>query len=279
MSKRVTNTTANIAIGIMLLLQPLTAYAYTAEELYEDCEVEWESPYSQEDLDTIRNYNYAKRYASMFRYVADSTYDESVIEERIQQCEEQLQSIEKELLAGFDKTEVEIYQLESDYNTALQQLEEAKSTMTPIDVDVKKLSADEIPTYAEYVKALNRKRSTEVSCNLGEMKAVKASLNAVLIKDYTSTSVTYATVEGSGVVSLFNGVVAAVGEDHVTINHHNGIVSSYKGLRATVKVGDTVTQGSPIGITPGEFTVKLRVGDKLIDIYKLLEVSDEEVQN
>lgn len=279
MSKRIANKAANLAIGIMLLLQPLHAFAYTAEELYTDCEMQWESPYSQEDLDTIRDYNYAKRYASMFRYVADSTYDEAVIENRIKDCEALLEDIESELLAGFSKTTEELYQLESDYAAALQQLEEAKSTTMPVEVDTKKLSAEEIPSYQEYVKALNRKRATEVSCNLGELKTVQISMNAVLVKDYTSTSVTYATVEGSGIVSLYNGVVAAVGEDHVTINHRNGIVSSYKGVRATVKVGDKVTQGSPIGLTDGEFTVKLRVGNKLVDIYKLLEVSDEDIQD
>lgn len=279
MSKRIANTAANLAIGIMLLLQPLHAFAYSAEELYTECEVQWESPYSQEDLDTIRDYNYAKRYASMFRYVADSTYDETVIENRIKDCEEALADIESQLLSGFDKTAEELYQLESDYSIALQQLEEAKTTTMPVEVDVKQLNADEIPSYQEYVKALNRKRATEVSCNLGESKTVQISMNAVLVKDYTDTYVTYATVEGSGIVSLYNGVVAAVGEDHVTINHRNGIVSSYKGVRATVKVGDKVTQGSPIGLTNGEFTVKLRVGNKLVDIYKLLEVSDEDIQD
>ena len=78
---------------------------------------------------------------------------------------------------------------------------------------------------------------------------------------------------------MYNGVVSSVGEDHVTINHHNNIVSSYKNITPTVEVGDTVLQNSPIGITEGMFKVKLKIKDSLIDIHELLEVSDEDLQN
>lgn len=279
MAKRIAGTKASIAVAVLVLLQPFTCFAYSAENLYSDFDIEYSSPYNEDDLDVIRNYNYAKRYATMFRYVAESTYDVEVINNRIAECEKTIETIEKELISGYDKSDEELYQLESDYNTALQQLEEAKNTTEPVDVDVTRLSAEEVPTYEEYVRAMNRKRSMDKNCELGKESKIVLSLNAVLVKDFTDTSVTYTTVNGSGIVSLYNGKIAAVGEDHVTINHHNGIVSSYKGVFPTVKVGDTVMQGSPIGLTDGTFTVKLRIGNKLVDIHKLLEVSDENLQD
>lgn len=279
MSKRIANKTAVAAAFIVLLLRPTTCLAYNAEDLYADCGIEYSSPYAEEDLETIQNYNYAKRYASMFRYVANSNYDKDVIAKRIEEAEKRLEELEKELLSGYDKSTDDIYQLESDYSSTLKELEDARNTELPVEIDFKRITADDVPSYQEYITALNRKKVIDLECELGEEKVSRPSLNEVVIKDFTDDSITYATIPGSGVTALYNGVVSAAGDTHVTVNHHNGIVSSYKGVYPTVKVGDTILQGSPIGITEGEFSVKMRVGEDLIDIHKLLEESDENLQN
>ncbi len=279
MAKRIAGTAASITIACLVLLQPLTCFAYTAEELYSNYGLEFPSPYDEDDLNTINDYNYAKRYTSMFRYVADSEYDTEIIEKRISDCEDRLAAIEKELLSSYGKSSSDIYQLESDYNLAKQQLEDAQNATVPIDIKVDHLNAQDVPTYSEYVSAMNRKRFVDHKCELGESKAIKLSFNAQLVKDYTDTYITYATTEGSGVGTLYNGTIVAIGGDHVTVNHYNGIISSYKGILPTVEVGDAVRQGDPIGTTYGEFSVKLKVANSLVDIYKLLEVSDEELQD
>ncbi len=266
-------------IMFLLLLNSSTAYAYSAEELYKDCGQEYTTPYSEEDIDTISNYNFAKRYVSMYRYVSSSEYDETIINERIAACEETVSAIEEQLLNGYSLSESEIYQLESDYKVAKQQLDDAKNVQKPIDIDVKRLNAEEIPTYNQYVRAMNRKKTADINCNLGNNKIPVLTMQAYLVRDYTDTCVTITTVKGGGVCAMYNGVVAGVSEDHVTINHHNGIVSSYKGITPTVNVGDTVLQGSPVGTTLGEFQAKLKVDETLVNLYKLLEVSDENVQD
>lgn len=264
---------------LLLLCHSVPVSAYSAEELCDDCGIEYTSPYDEEDIETISNYNFAKRYVSMYRYVSSSEYDEEVIENRINECEKIVEEAEEALLDGYSKSTAELYQLESDYKVALQKLEDAKNIMQPVDVKTKQLTADDVPTYNEYVRAMNRKRVAEINCDLGQFKVPTLAVQAYLIEDYDKNSVTYTTVQNGGVCSMYNGVVAAVGEDHVTINHHNGIVSSYKGVKPVLNVGDKVTQNYPIGVTDGTFTVKLKINNTLIDIYKLLEVSDEDLQN
>lgn len=264
---------------LILLCHSIPVQAYSAEELYKDCGMEYTSPYDKNDIETIGNYNFAKRYVSMYRYVSSSEYDEEVIEKRIEECERIVDDTEKALLNGYDKPVSELYQLESDYKEALRKLEDAKTIMHPVELNTKQLTAADVPTYNQYVHAMNRKKVADLNCNLGEHKFPTMAVQAYLIDNYDTSSVTYTTVQNGGVCSMYNGVVAAVGEDHVTINHHNGIVSSYKSVTPTVKVGDTVLQNRPIGVTDGKFTVKLKVNNTLIDIYKFLEVSNEDLQN
>lgn len=264
---------------LLFLCGSMNVQAYTAEELYEDCGVEYSSPYDEKDLETISDYNFAKRYVSMYRYVSVSTYDEEIIENRINECKKIVEEAEAALLDGYSKTTTEIYQLESDYKVALQKLHDAENVTKPVEIETKQITAEDVPTYNEYVRAMNRKKVTDINCNLGEQIKPTLAVQAYLVENYDDTSITYTTVQNGGVCSMFNGTVAAVGDDHVTVSHHNGIVSSYKGVTPTVSVGDTVIQNGPIGVTGGSFTVKLKVKDKLVNVYELLEGSDENLQN
>lgn len=267
--------TAVIVLVILALCSPtLSVKALTAEELYETFDIDYVPEVSKDDLDIIQKFNYAKRYVQMFRYVADSTYDTSAIESKIETAQNRLAEIEQELLGGYSLSTTEIYDLEAEYQHLAGQILELASCTENIELDYKGMEPTDIPSYEDYLVAVANKNLAESRCQLGDSKP-SVITNTHLVSDFDSTTVTYVSTPLAVTTSLFNGVVVFANDTTVTINHYNNIYTSYRGLTPCVEKGDTIGQGQCIGYSSGTLSVRMKVGGEFVNIHSYLEASDD----
>lgn len=274
MSNHIFKAALTVCLLLVLCSTTLSTKALTAEELYSVFGITYESGISKEDLETIQNYNQAKRYVQMFRYVAESEYDKGAVDTKIDATVERMTEIETSLLAGFDLPANEIYDLESEYRSLSKQLEELQSSTVTVPLDYSEKEPTEVPTYEEYLIAVANKNLADSRAKLGDSTPTVMT-NTHLVSDFDETTVTYASTPLSVTTSLFNGVVVYSEGDTVTINHYNNIFTSYKGLTPCVEKGDTIGQGQCIGYSSGILSVRMKVGGQFVNIHSYLEENDE----
>ena len=267
---------AALAVCLLLVLctTTLSVSALTARELYELFDIDYKSDISEEDLTTIQQYNYAKRYVQMFRYVADSSYDANSIKQKINATEQRLREIESELLGGYYLSSTAIFELESEYQTLTRQLQELKSCIESVELDVKELKPEDVPSYEDFIIAVANKNLADSRSQLGS-NSPSIMTNIHLVSDFDDTTVTYASAPLSIITSLFNGIVIYADEDTVTVYHYNNIYTSYKGLTPCVEKGNTIGQGQCIGYSSGILSVRMKVGGEFVDIHSYLEDNND----
>lgn len=257
----------------LLLLQDTPCQAATVDELYAVYGMEYSVEYPKDVLDIIDNYNYAKRYMSMYRYVVESEYDVESVNKNIEYLEDRLTEIEGNLSKGFDLSLDEIYLLEDEYTEVHNQLERAKKSLISVDVDVRVPTSTETPTYDEYVNAMQEKALLNTQAELGNVKGLDYPIaTAALVKDLSDTHLTLSVAEGSTATSLFNGKVVDITDDSITLYHYNNVYTLYKGVQHSYVVkGDTVYQGQSIGTVNSNLTLKLKLNGKLVDVSLLFK--------
>ena len=262
-----------VTLLVVLLSLPTICYADTAVDVYEVYGVDYEITYPDSVVDTINSYNYAKRYIAMYRYVAESEYDKSILEKRIDTLESKLKDIESKLSNGYNLSLDEIYALEDEYVTTSKNLSDAKSALVEGEVECDTPDASNTPTYEEYMEAMQEKSRIKTEAEVGSVKNLTYPVtSASLVSDKTDNSLLLDVAFGTTVTALFNGTVAAVDDSSITLNHHNGIYTYYGNLSSSiVSVGDTVYQGQSIGLSTDTLQLKIKVGGELKDVSKLFK--------
>lgn len=257
----------------LLLLHNTPCQAATVDELYAVFDMEYSVEYPKDVLDTIDNYNYAKRYMSMYRYVVESEYDIESVNKNIEYLEDRLTEIESNLSKGFVLNLDEIYLLEDEYTEVYNQLERAKKSLISVDVDVRIPTSTDTPTYAEYINAMQKKALLATQAELGNVKGLDYPIDtAALVKDLSDTHLTLSVADGSTATSLFNGKVVDITDDSITLYHYNNVYTLYKGIQHSyVEKGDTVYQGQSIGTVNSNLTLKLKLNGKLVDVSLLFK--------
>lgn len=259
-----------IVVCTMLLLLPCSrCYAYTAEDLYNDLGIEYKDPYSNEDLNTIARYRYAKKYTRIFGNLSAMEFPD-YSERRGEELEKQKTEIEDALSNGFNLKESDIYNLEQNYKEIVEEIEKNNAIAPEKEIEVAQLDIEGIPSYNQYATANARYSLITTWLELGGNTPMLTP-GAYVISDSSPTSITIGTTEQAVITSLFNGTVIDVDDDIVTIDHHTRIYSSYKGIHPSVKEGDQVGQGMCIGYSKGNVGVKMSVGGNLINIKEYLE--------
>lgn len=263
---------AILVIFIVMLFKCTTVNASTAEDLYKMYNIKFETKYPEDVLNTIRKYDNAKKYLSMYKYVASSEYDESIVSKRINELECEKSTIEDRLLAGYNLSISEIYDLEDRYVTVCKHLNDAKKTIESYDVDFTRPEPEDVPTYSEYLEAKKIKSSIDTKMNIGDIVNIKPTNVAYLLESSTENSMTIKVASGTTVTSLFNGEVVMINGSGITIDHYNGIYTFYGDVDETyVNIGDTVYQGQALGTVDDFLTLKCKVGNKIVNINKLFE--------
>jgi murein DD-endopeptidase MepM/ murein hydrolase activator NlpD len=262
-----------LILVIALVLQATTAYASTASDVYAVYDMSYEPSYPKGVLSTIAAYQNAKKYVYMYQYVIESEYDTTLIDRRIEEYKKTVETTSEKLLGGFSLDLSEIYALEDQYTEAVQKKEEAELSLVSYTVDYEAPTAKDVPTYAEYQQACTTKSLIDNKANVGTLENLSyPTETACLIDSSNDTSMTFATSSNTVVTSLFNGKVAKVTDDSVTVCHYNKIYTCYSNLSSvTVKKGDIVCQGQSVGISTSKFTLRMKVGGKLVDVSKLFK--------
>lgn len=259
-----------LGVVFTLLCTELTSAA-TAKKLYSLYGQKLEVNYPDGVLDTIQRYNDAKKYEYMYAYVTASEYDDSIIDNRIKDCTTELKRLEKQLLAGVNLKLSEIYELENQYKTVKQQLDNAMQSKQSFPIETSRPSQSDTPSQDDYKQAMQAKKEFEAAMELGNIDNLTYPVNGTAIPVATkSKSLKLNTARGQEVVALFNGKVIKTTDNSITISHNNGIVTKYTGLGVVTALdGDTLSQGMPIGLTGQRLTVQLIMNKKKVNINKL----------
>lgn len=268
----VKNVVTVLTVFCLLLYSSVTAYAKGVEDLYTLYGIPYEVTYPDDIMRIISDFQYAEKYVSMYRYVVESTFDTTVIENRISKLEVDLLSVEEQLLCGYTLSIEEIYTLEDEYVSITGQLEDAKKSLIGGEIDYNIPNAENTPTRKEYEEALEKKSKMGAAVNLGEFELNYPVDTGALISDKTDTHLELAVANNSTVTALFNGTVTAITSSSISIDHTNDVFTFYGNLRSvSVNVGDAVTQGQPIGTTTSTLMLKMKLDGNLVDITKIFK--------
>lgn len=262
-----------VIAALSVLMSCTPCYAETASDLYAFYGVDYAIDYPEDVLKTISDYNSAKRYVQMFRYVSESEYDHSIIDNRIEELELQLDKAQKTLMSGYNLSLSEIYAAEDMYKTVTQKLDDACASKECEEIEYQTPSLNSVPSYTEYVEALNTKALIKSREDIGNITGLKYPVSsAALVDSVSDNALTLSVLEGSTVTSLFDGVIAQVTDDSITVYHYNGIYTYYGGvITAYVEKGDTVSQGQSLGSCGPRLTLKLKLDRDLVNISELFK--------
>lgn len=257
-------------IALILLLIPIHAAAYTAEELYNDLGIEYVDPHFEEDLNIITAYKCAQQYVRIFSHLSTMSFEDFDFDTAKKKLKAQLNDITSQLNNGYYLQLDKIYDLESEYRETLESLTELEKLEDTDEVQLRQLDVSSIPSYTEYIQANARNTIVNTRLELGGGTPTLTP-NAYIISDYNATSMTISTSELSVITSLFNGEVIDVKDNIVTLSHYNDIFTSFRGIIPSVKKGDSVYQGMCIGYSEGTVSIRMRVADQFIDLNEYLK--------
>ena len=264
-------------IALLLCMLPVSVQASTADDLYKVYNKGYVTEVPETVVQTISKYDSAKRYASMYTYVINSEYDDTELLSKEAAMEEELKQLEIELLDGYSKPLAELYELEDRYYSIKEDLANLKSSRVSYVVDTESVKADEIPTYSEYKEAIRIRDDCLAKNNIGSLDNLSVPLQAqAYLVDSNEDKSVYKTIDGTGVLSIFNGVVDKIYETRedgicCVIDNYNGIKTYLCSLETVdVSEGDTVYQNQRIGYLKGTTAIfKLSLYGKFVDISKI----------
>ena len=266
-----------VAVVLLCLVFSTRAYAADVTELYEKYDIEYTAEVPEEVLETIQKYDNAKRYVSMYSYVINSEYDiESLVNKQLE-LEKYLLQLESELKAGYNKPLSAIYELEDEYYTAKQQLDNISKSLQTYVIETEYIETKDVPSYSKYKEALQSKNDIVSKRNIGSLDDLKVPVQSesILVDSSNDCSV-YKVINNTGALSPFNGVVESIVVDKeyglcCILNHHNGVQSFLCHLESVdVEEGDTVYQNQRIGYVQGnQFIFRLKLKDVFVDASKI----------
>lgn len=269
--------TAAFVVTVCMLMQPLVVNAESVDKLYEKYDIDYEVVIPQNVTETLKNYNAAQRYVKMYHYVASSIFDKTEIQSELSEKEKELKTIEKQLRGGYNKTIVEIYELENKYLELSDDVNRLQSSLKDYQPDWGSEVAENVPDYSGYIEAKKIKDEIVSSKEIGLVTEAKVPVaSKALLLDNSDTYTVYKTISGTGVNAMFNGKVEAIEEDPdygltITVNSNNDVYYYICNLHeATVKVGDTVYQGQNVGyIMDTQAVFRLKLNGTFVDVSRL----------
>ena len=268
-----------VLVALALLVQPIQCRAASALELYQLYGKDYVVEIPEDITRTISTYNGAKRYVSMYSCVVASEYDTQELTAELNQCRNRIQDISSYLIDGYSRSQSELAMLESEYAELYNRIEAIESTLISYDVEVTSISSGDVPTYSEYSEAMRKKNDLQASLQIGNIQEleVPAQSSARLLSN-SDDMCSYRVVDGTGVLSVFNGVVedVIVSDDYgltVIVDNNNGIHTYFCNLEyADVVPGETVYQNQRVGYVYGtKLILRMQLGDEFVDISKLFK--------
>lgn len=268
MQRRMQKFLFSFVIAALLMSSSITCYAANTKSLYLLYDIEYRPKYPKGVSETIAKYDAAMRYIMMYRYIDSMADTSGVLSKRITELKDRLDVIQDKLRSAYFLDINEIYALEEEYKVLHSQYAGYVEAMKTMSTKDESNVLDDVPTYKEYCYALELKKLYSGEHNLGavmikypvnkKVDAVSKTKQGILLK-----------VNDATVSSIFNGRVTNVSNHSVTVSHYDGIYTYYGNLHdIDVNVGDSLSQGSPIGKTNG-VELRLRIDDKVVDITKV----------
>lgn len=265
-----------IVFAALLLLTPIHVRAESVSELYDLYGIDYEVDIPTEILETIRAYNYAKRYVSMYNYVTGSDFDKAAIESEIAELQCTVSQLRDVLLSGYSISDDLLASYEDEYSTCVRRLEDLQSSLVSYELEGSPIDINNVPTYSEYVSAVREKNDILDSADIGTLQNLQVPVqsSARLISSDDNVFI-YRVVDDTGTLSLFSGEVTDVSvEDssiNITVDSGNGVVITYSNLAvAEVIPGDRVLQNQRLGYVHGNrFVMSLSLGETRVDLNTL----------
>lgn len=262
--------TAVVAAIILLIANPLTARASTVNDLYSVYGIEQNVITDNEALDVIDKYNNVKRFIAMYNYIDLSVPDTTSQDMQIVALERRISQIDTELFNGFNLSISEILDLESEQISARESIDRINKTREYSIVYIDLPEADEVPTYSEYLEALDRVESVNKANYIGDISKVELPTDNGEITDHNSEVIRIKCNSPTPVVSVFDGIVSEVTDNLVTVISSGNVIVTYDRLSVvTVKTGDVVNQYQQIGYTISSLNMSMCILDKYYDMWRL----------
>lgn len=263
-----------LVIFVMLILKPVCCYAGTADDLYEVYDIPYVQQYPDNTSEVMFNYNNSHRFFTMYHSVVNVDYDTSLTAAKVKDIEQKLNNLREQLNNGFYLSTSDIYELESEYMYYEKQLNNLNKAMEFYEVEINK-DYTSVPTKEEYEDALAVKNKIDAESELGDIYIKYPVKSPVLADTVKPTSMLLAVKNNAEVTAMYNGTVMEIGDTFIAINHNNDIYSYYGNISNTnLSVGDKVKQGDVIAYSTDRLLLKLKLGNKLVDISKVLEEDD-----
>lgn len=276
MGKKTRNNISLLA-ALAVLWTPLVCRAADVSELYQLYDEEYKVDIPEEILTTINTYDYAKKYVSMYNSVVSSEYDTSILEQELSNLLEEKDELTNALRSGYTRDLQESLALEDRYAEVLARIDNVQAAMQSFAVDVTTIDAGSVPSYSEYTTAMREKNAIMAEQEIGQLSDIEVpAQSGAKLLSHNSEFSSYRVVDGTGVLSVFNGVVddVYISDDYglvVVVDNKNGVKTHFCNLElADVVIGETVYQNQRLGYVYGtKLLLRMQLGDTFVDISKL----------
>lgn len=262
---------AALLIVSCVAILPVSVKASTATDIYDLYRLNYADIYPEGVIETIMSYEQYLKYDTMYEYIEKSAFDTTILDKRIADLQSEIDSITSKLKGGYNLPISDIYSLEDSYNTKYKQLQEAKRSLSNTTVNPSMPVLNNTPTQEQYDAAIVIKKDVDAKVNLGEAVTAYPVKNATM-QESKSDALYLSTKSGEVITALYNGTVADVSNDSITLYHDSAIYTLYSNLsKISVNVGDVVFQGQEIGTVKDNVLLKMKVNGTLVDISKLFK--------
>ena len=254
-----------------VLLSSINVKASTATDIYDLYQLNYAAIYPDGVIETIMAYEQFLKYNTMYTYIEKSTFDTTILDKRIANLQSDIDSVTVKLKNGYDLSVSEIYALEDEYNTKSKQLYEAKQSLSNTAVNPSMPILENTPTKEQYDAAIATKKDIDSKINLGEA-ITSYPVKGATVKEVKEDQLLLKTKAGEAVKALYNGTVANISNNSITLYHDSAIYTLYSNLdKINVNVGDVVFQGQEIGTAKESLLLKMKVNGTLVDVSKLFK--------
>lgn len=251
------------------MLNTTSVYAANTKSLFLLYDIDYVPTYPQDITDTIESYENAKRYAFMYQYITKIPDKSPVIEKRLEEVDAQLAKVKDKLKNCYFLPMDEITALEEEYTELNDKHNDYTNALHLYTVDNSDYDFSNVPTAKEYYKAVELKKYYSGEHTIGEL-LVKYPTDEKPTKVTKNANEVVLTIPETKVKSMYSGRVTNTNNNSVTISHFDGVYTYYGNLKdINVKVGDAVSQYTPIGTAEGDLTLRLKVANKIVDISKI----------
>ena len=259
----------SFAVLFCVVISNSTCYAANTKALYTLYGKEYSPKYPKGVSETIAKYDSAMRYLTMYHYIKGVANSSDILASRVKELKKELDDIKNKLTLGYFKDTSEIYDLEERYSTLYDQYSGYMQTLQTFSVKDESINLKDVPTYKEYCYALELKKLYSGEHNLGSVLVKYPVVGDVKSVSKTKKGIRL-KVNDAKVQSIFNGRVTNVSNNSVTVSHYDGIYSYYGNLhKIRVHVGDSVSQGSQLGVATSSVELRLMVDNEIVDITQI----------